>query len=109
MSHDRRHLVPLVALSLIAALLLSASPISTGTPNVAAAKPPPTPTPADSSAKLRGDLAALVAGSAVLDPRIPELVPGYVPGELPYFALLSEPFDAAHAEAFATLGVRVLR
>jgi subtilisin family serine protease len=58
---------------------------------------------------MRGDLGALVSGSATLDPRIPGLVPGYAPGELPYFALLSEPFDAAHADAFAALEVRVLR
>ena len=58
---------------------------------------------------MRGDLAALVAGSATLDPRIASLVPGYAAGELPYFALLSEPFDAAHAATLSTLGVRLLR
>jgi subtilisin family serine protease len=97
-----RHLVPLAALSLIAGILLSASPATFVTAEVAAA-------PADPAAKLRGDLAALVGGSAALDPRIPGLVPGYTAGELPYFALLSEPFDSAHADTLSALGVRVLR
>jgi subtilisin family serine protease len=95
----RRRLAPLVALSLIWAVLLSAAP-ATATP---------APAPADSAHKLRGDLAALVTGAATLDPRIPGLVPGYVAGELPYLALLSEPFGDAHAATLSGLGIRVLR
>lgn len=45
----------------------------------------------------------------MLDPRVASLVADYVPGELPYFVLLTEPFDAAHASRLSTLGVRVLR
>jgi subtilisin family serine protease len=122
-----RRLVPLAALSLIAGVLLSAGPTALATGEVAAAKPrptstptatptpsptptpTPTPTPADSAAKLRGDLSALVDGTATLDPRIPGLVPGYSSGELPYFVRLSEPFGAPQADGLAALGVRVLR
>ncbi len=48
-------------------------------------------------AKLRGDLAALVAGRQTLDRRIPALIAGYHAGEIPYFAVLTEPDDAARA------------
>jgi subtilisin family serine protease len=61
------------------------------------------------SAKLRGDLAALVAGEQALDSRIPRLVAGYRPGELAYFAVLREPNDAAYRTALEALGARVLR
>lgn len=64
---------------------------------------------ATASAKLRGDLAALVSGRRVLDRRIPGLIAGYQPGEIPYFAVLSEPDDAAHQAALTGLGARVLR
>jgi subtilisin family serine protease len=141
MRSGRRRLVPLVALSFVAGVLLTAGPASIGPgtfgpAEVAAAKPPeptptptpsptpvpsptptptptptpePTPTPVDPAAKLRGDLAALVSGAATLDPRIPGLLPDNVPGELPYFALLTEPFAGTHGAALADLGVRVLR
>jgi hypothetical protein len=36
------------------------------------------------ASKLRGDLAALVAGETTLDPRIAQLVAGYRHGEIPY-------------------------
>ena len=61
------------------------------------------------AAKLRSDLAALVAGAATLDHRIPALVAGYRAGEIPYFALLTEPNDAAHQAQITALGARVLR
>lgn len=64
---------------------------------------------ATASAKLRGDMAALVSGRQVLDRRIPGLIAGYQPGEIPYFAVLSEPDDAAHQAALTALGARVLR
>jgi uncharacterized repeat protein (TIGR01451 family) len=83
----------LVALALIGAASMSRTS--------AAASP--------SSAKLRGDLAALVAAERALDPAIPPLVAGYELGELPYFAVLSEPNDAAHEAQIAGLGARVLR
>ncbi len=120
MRPDRR-LAPLVALTLVCGLLLGTGPLSIGAGTVAAAKPrptptptpvptpTPTPTPADAAAKLRGDLAALVSGAASLDPRIPGLVPSYAAGELPYFAVLSEPFDGVHQAALSGLGVRLLR
>src|SRR6267142_4642398 len=47
----------------------------------------------DVSAKLRGGLTALVAGTLLPDPRIAGLVPGYQPGELAAFAVLTEPCD----------------
>jgi subtilisin family serine protease len=61
------------------------------------------------SPKLRPDLAALVSGESQLDARIPPLVGGYVPGEIPYFAVLSESNDAAHAAQITALGGRILR
>jgi uncharacterized repeat protein (TIGR01451 family) len=68
-----------------------------------------TATDATSSAKLRGDLAALVAGRQALDRRIPGLIAGYQASEIPYFAVLSEPDDAAHQAKLTALGARVLR
>jgi subtilisin family serine protease len=119
---DRRRLAPVVAVSLVAGILLNAGPLTFAAADVAAAKPPrptptptpaptptPTPTPPPPGAKLRNDLAALVSGAATPNASIPALIPGYVAGQLPYFALLSEPFDAGHASTFADLGVRVLR
>ena len=69
----------------------------------------PTGSAAPLSPKLRPDLAALVSGQSQLNPRIPELVPGYLPGELAYFVATSEPNDQAHAAQLTALGVRVLR
>jgi subtilisin family serine protease len=61
------------------------------------------------SPKLRADLAALVSGATELDTRIPGLVAGYQAGEIPYFAVLAEPNDAAHRAQLTALGARVLR
>jgi uncharacterized repeat protein (TIGR01451 family) len=61
------------------------------------------------SPKLRADLAALVSGATELDSRIRGLVAGYQTGEIPYFAVLAEPNDAAHRAQLETLGARVLR
>ena len=93
----------LAGLAVTAAVVLSLlgpTPAS-GAPDAAALDP--------SGGKLRSDLAALVAGSASLDPRIPGLVAGYRDGEIPYFAVLSAPNDAAHATQLEALGARVLR
>ena len=65
-----------------------------------------TPSPA---AKLRGDLADQVAGIRQIDARIPGLIPDWRTGDLAYFAVLTEPDDAAHAAVLASLGARVLR
>jgi subtilisin family serine protease len=75
------------------------SPVAASQPLAAAAVSP----------KLRGDLARLVTGAATLDPRIPGLVPGYRAGELPVFAMLSRPLDAAGQAALAAAGSRILR
>jgi subtilisin family serine protease len=88
--------------SLVAALLLLSFASAGGRSTAAPGAPPP-------ASKLRSDLAALVSGGARLDDRIPPLVAGYRPGELPYFALLSEPNDAAHEAQLTALGARVLR
>jgi subtilisin family serine protease len=50
-----------------------------------------------------------VSGTASLDPQLTELVPDYTPGEVPYFALLSEPLTPGHEATLAGLGVRVIR
>jgi subtilisin family serine protease len=71
--------------------------------------PPALDAAASAASKLRGDLAALVAGETALDPRLPGLVPGYRAGEIPYFVLLSEPRTAAHRAALEGLGLRILR
>jgi subtilisin family serine protease len=88
--------------SLVAALLLLSFASAGGRSTAAPGAPPP-------ASKLRSDLAALVSGGARLDDRIAPLVAGYRPGELPYFALLSEPNDAAHEAQLTALGARVLR
>jgi subtilisin family serine protease len=97
---DRRSFVPLVVVALVGGLLLGAGPVAPGPADAAAVGP---------AAKLRGDLGALVDGRASLDPRIPSLVPGFVPGEIPYFAMLSEPFGPIQAAGLSGLGVRLLR
>jgi subtilisin family serine protease len=60
------------------------------------------------SPKLRADLAALVTGEAPLESRMPTLIPSLQPGEIPYFAVLSEANDAAHRTQLEALGARVL-
>ena len=70
----------------------------------AAAAPPLAP-----SAKLRPDLAAMVAGEAAQDPRIAELVPGLAAGQLAWFALLDGPLDAGRKAALEGLGARIVR
>ena len=62
-----------------------------------------------STAKMRPDLVALVDGTLPLDTRIPPLLAGYQAGEIPFFAILTEPNDAAHATQLEALGARVLR
>jgi len=98
---------------LLAALALLAALLPTPVAAAPATLPPEAEqreaAPADAAGKLRGDLAALVAGESVLDPRIAELVSGYQDGELPYFVYLSQPNDAAHRAALVGLGARVLR
>jgi subtilisin family serine protease len=75
---------------------------------VVGAPPSPGAAAGAPSPKLRGDLAALVLGTATLDARIPPLVRGYLPGEIPFFAVLTEPNDARHRAALEALGARVL-
>jgi hypothetical protein len=58
------------------------------------------------SPKLRADLAAVVSGEATGDGRLAGLVPGLAPNEIPYFAVLSEPNDAAHQDQVVALGAR---
>ena len=65
--------------------------------------------PPAGSAKLRGDLAALVAGDAALDPRLRDLVPGLRAGEVPFLALLTAPGDDARRAELEAAGARVLR
>ena len=54
-------------------------------------------------------LVRLVAGTMAVDPRLPGLVPGYQPGELAAFAVLTTPLDAAHRAALTATGARILR
>src|SRR6185369_1315175 len=90
--------------SLLAGLVLLASLIPVQA-TALAAQPAPPPS---ASTKLRGDLAALVAGLATLDSRIPGLVAGYRTGEIPFFAYL-DANTAARRTALQDLGARVLR
>jgi len=87
--------------SLAAGLVLVASLLPVQGPALAAAPP--------ASSKLRGDLAAVVAGTKTVDPRISALVADAQPGEVPYFVYLSQPNDASHRAALESLGARVLR
>jgi len=75
----------------------------------AATSPPGAAAPVSPGLKLRGDLADFVAGTRSQDGRIAGLVPGWRTGELAYFAILSEPDDAAHGAVLAGLGARILR
>ena len=90
--------------SLIPAPALSASMRSATADQTATAA-----SPVHAAAKLRNDLAALVAGDAVLDSRIPKLVAGYRTGEIPFFVYLSEANTGARRAALQDLGARVLR
>ena len=101
-----RHRTILAGLALLATLIPSpalASP-SVSQPAIASVD-----TVVSAASKLRGDLAALVAGETALDSRLPGLVPGYRAGEIPYFVLLSEPRKAAHRTALESRGLRILR
>jgi subtilisin family serine protease len=103
----RRAATLLTTLALAGGLLPSAAMADASPQPVASAVAEAAPS--DPAAKLRGDLAALVAGEAALDPRIARLVSGYQEGELPYFVYLTEPNDAAHRALLTGLGARVLR
>ncbi|MEX0710454.1 MAG: S8 family serine peptidase [Chloroflexota bacterium] len=104
--------VPLARLtSLLAPLALVAGLL----PGAVAAAPTE-PVPASdfeatstTSAKLRSDLAALVAGEVALDPRIPPLISGYRNGEIPYFVVLNRAKTAADRAQLEALSVRTLR
>jgi subtilisin family serine protease len=107
MRPPRARLAPLLAtLALVAGIVPGP---------VAAAPTAPAAAASDSvavdaaSAKLRGDLAALVAGSVPLDARIPPLLAGYQAGELPYFVVLNQPKAVADRAQLEALGARVLR
>jgi subtilisin family serine protease len=86
------------------ALVAAAATLALLAGQASGASDPPSP-----SAKLRGDLAALVAGDAALDARMRDLVPGLQAGELPFFALLSVPNDDARRAEIEAAGARVLR
>jgi subtilisin family serine protease len=88
----------------VAAFLLSALPLATA-PAVAAAPP----SQAAPRAEIRADLAAFVAGSAMPDPRIAQLVPGLQAGELAYFVALDVKNDSTRANALKALGARIVR
>jgi subtilisin family serine protease len=90
--------------ALAPAVAASGAGAAGGGPSTAAA-----PAPLAPAQKLRGDLADQVAGTRTLDARIPGLIPAWRTGDLAYFAVLSEPDDAAHAAVLASLGARVLR
>src|SRR5688572_19709825 len=101
-----RHRTILAGLALLASLIPSPALASPGAP---ATLVQPSAAAVHPGTKLRGDLAALVAGETELDPRVARLVAGYRDGELPYFVYLSEPNDGAHRAALEALGARVLR
>lgn len=97
------------SLALAVALLVAAILPGSVAPAAAAVPAPPSDLAPDPAAKLRGDLALLVAGEARLDPRIPGLVPGLGADEIPYFVLLTAPNDGPHRVAIEAAGARVLR
>lgn len=102
MLHPQRSRNPLRALVGTATVLITLGSL------VAASTAAPS-APDGAALKLRGDLAAQVAGVQQQDPRVGRLVAGYRPGELAYFAVLTEPNDAKHEAAVTALGARVLR
>ena len=101
-----RHRAILAGIALLASVVPSPALASPGVPATSVQPSAATVNPAT---KLRGDLAALVAGQTELDPRIAQLVAGYRDGEVPFFVYLSEPNDAAHRAALEAVGARVLR
>lgn len=103
-------LPPARLVTLLATLALMAGLLPAPVAAAPAAPLSSTASPADAAgAKMRGDLAALLGGEVALDPRIRTLVAGYRDGEIPYFAYLTEPNDAAHRLVLESLGARVLR
>jgi subtilisin family serine protease len=65
---------------------------------------------AEPSAKLRADLAALVAGAGQLDPRLARLVPGLGAGQLPYFVVAGDGrASSARAADLEARGAHVMR
>jgi subtilisin family serine protease len=86
----------------LSALLLSGLPLITAAPIATATEPA-------ARAEIRGDLDALVGGSASPDPRLRELIPGLQASELAYFVVLDVRNDATRAAAVQALGARILR
>ena len=107
----RRRLAAAVGVAVLAAGLLAPAVLAAqADARVAiAAASAAAPTPASPGLKLRGDLADFVAGTRSQDGRIAGLVTGWRTGELAYFAILTEPDDAAHGAIVAGLGARILR
>lgn len=86
----------------LSALLLAGLPLVTAAPIVTATEPA-------ARAEIRGDLAAMVAGTATPDPRLPQLIPGLGAIELAYFVVLDVKNDSTRASAINALGARILR
>ena len=101
-----RRLLRIVLATPWALVALAALALSVGG---AAARPPAAPAASASSSRLQSDVARLVAGRRVADPRLVQLVSGHRPGEIAYFVVLDEPKTLQHRAALELAGVRVLR
>jgi subtilisin family serine protease len=108
-STRRPRVVPALALAVVTVLSAAAPVAARSEQGSVAPTASITLAAPDPLAKLRGDLAALVDGSAVLDPRLAGLVPGFVAGEIPAFALLTAPPDATRLAQLTQAGARILR
>jgi len=86
----------------LSALLLASLPLVTAAPIATATEPA-------ARAEIRGDLAALVAGTATQDPRLQQLIAGLKASELAYFVVLDVKNDTTRAAAIKALGARVVR
>lgn len=91
---------PALALGLTLVMLVVSVAVTAAAPVAPAGFP---------SAKLRNGLDRLVANPALLDARIPGLVAGYLPGEIPAFVSLRVPIDDSRLDALESRGARVLR